>query len=96
MSSRSERTVEELKIAGHELKDAVKKLLHEGNVRRVVVKNGEGRVLLDMPLAAGLAGALFMPVLTAIAGIVALAKEFTVVIERESDSKPAESPPPTQ
>jgi len=83
--SGTERTIEELKVAAHELKDTVKKLVHEGNVRRIIVKNGEGRVLLDMPLSAGIAGALLLPVVTAIAGIVALAKEFTVVIEREPD-----------
>ena len=49
------------------------------------MKNSEGRVLLDLPLSAGLAGALLLPVLTAIAGIVALAKEFTVVVEREGE-----------
>jgi Domain of unknown function (DUF4342) len=85
--SGSDRTIEELKVAGQELKDTVKRLIHEGNVRRIIVKNSEGRVLLDMPLAAGLAGALLLPVLTAIAGIVALAKEFTVVIEREPEEK---------
>lgn len=81
------RTIEELKVAGHELKETAKRLIHEGNVRRIVVKNAEGRVLLDLPLSAGLAGALLLPVLTAIAGIVALAKEFTVVVEREPEAK---------
>ena len=81
--SRTDRTIEELKVAGHELKETAKRLIHEGNVRRIIVKNSEGRVLLDLPLSAGLAGALLLPVLTAIAGIVALAKEFTVVVERE-------------
>ncbi|MGH7655279.1 MAG: DUF4342 domain-containing protein [Gemmatimonadaceae bacterium] len=85
--SESNRTVEELKVAGEKLKDTVKNLVHEGNVRRIIVKNGEGRVLLDMPLSAGLAGAILLPLLTAIAGIVALAKEFTVVIEREPETK---------
>jgi hypothetical protein len=81
--SNTDRTIEELKVAGHELKETAKRLIHEGNVRRIIVKNSEGRVLLDLPLSAGLAGALLLPVLTAIAGIVALAKEFTVVVERE-------------
>ena len=90
MSSRSERTIEELKVAGHDLKETAKRLLHEGNVRRIVVKNGEGRVLLDMPLAAGVAGVLLLPVFSAIAALVALAKEFTIVVEREGDEKKEE------
>ena len=85
--SKTDRTIEELKVAGHELKETAKRLIHEGNVRRIIVKNSEGRVLLDLPLSAGLAGALLLPVLTAIAGIVALAKEFTVVVEREPETK---------
>jgi hypothetical protein len=85
--SGSERTIEELKVAGEKLKDTVKAIVQEGNVRRIIVKNGEGRVLLDMPLNAGIAGAVLLPLLAAIAGIVALAKEFTVVIEREPETK---------
>ena len=88
--SGTNRTVEELKIASHQLKDTLKNMIHEGNVRRIIVKNGEGRVLLDMPLSAGLAGVLLLPVFTAIAAIVMLAKEFTVVIEREGEGEKKE------
>ncbi len=94
--SRTDRTIEEIKVAGHELKETAKRLIHEGNVRRIIVKNSEGRVLLDLPLSAGLAGALLLPVLTAIAGIVALAKEFTVVVEaRTRDVLVAKGPATT-
>ncbi|MCO4098367.1 DUF4342 domain-containing protein [Gemmatimonas sp.] len=76
----------EIKVASDKLKDTLKQLLREGNVRRVIIRNASGRTLLDMPLTAGVAGAVLMPFWLAVAGIVALAKEFTIVIERDPDT----------
>ncbi|HXD23043.1 MAG TPA: DUF4342 domain-containing protein [Gemmatimonadaceae bacterium] len=73
---------EEIKVAAGDLVDTVKKLAHEGNVRRIIVRNGEGRTLVDMPLTAGVAGVVLMPFFAMVAGFVALFKEFTVVVER--------------
>lgn len=78
--------MDEIKVASGKLKDTLKNIIREGNVRRVIVRNAEGRTLLDMPLSAGLAGAVLMPLWAAIAGIVALAKEFTIVVERDPDT----------
>lgn len=78
--------MDEIKVTADKLKEKLKDLVHEGNVRRVIVRNADGRTLLDMPLTAGLAGAVLLPFWTAVAGIVALAKEFTIVIEREPDA----------
>ena len=78
--------MEEIKVAGTKLKDTLKNILREGNVRRVIVRNSRGRTLLDMPLTAGVAGAVLLPFWAAIAGIVALAKEFTIVVERDPDA----------
>jgi len=75
----------EIKVAGDKLKETLKQLIHEGNVRRVIIRNASGRTLLDMPLNAGVAGAVLMPFWMAVAGVVALAKEFTVVVERDPD-----------
>jgi hypothetical protein len=77
--------MEELKVASSKLKSTLKQLIREGNVRRIIVRNAAGRTLLDMPLSAGLAGAVLLPFWAAVAGIVALAKEFTVVVERDPD-----------
>ncbi len=77
--------MEELKVASGKLKSTLKKLIREGNVRRIIVRNAAGRTLLDMPLSAGLAGAVLLPFWAAVAGIVALAKEFTVVVERDPE-----------
>jgi hypothetical protein len=78
--------MEEIKVAGDKLKATLKSLIKEGNVRRIIVRNATGRTLLDMPLTAGIAGVVLLPFWTAVASIVMLAKEFTVVVERHSDS----------
>lgn len=76
--------VEEIKVTGGKLKSRLKEIVREGNVRRIVIRNAQGRTLLDMPLNAGVAGALLLPFWVAVGSIVALAKDFTIVVERES------------
>ena len=78
--------MEEFKVAGDKLKTTLKKLIREGNVRRVIIRNATGRTLIDMPLSAGLASVVLLPFWAAVASIVVLAKEFTVVIERDPDA----------
>ncbi len=84
----------EVKVAADKLKSTLTQLLREGNVRRVIIRNASGRTLLDMPLTAGVAGAVLMPFWMAVAGVVALAKEFTIVIERDPDSAVVRADPP--
>ncbi len=73
---------QELKVAAGDLVSTVKKLVHEGNVRRIIVKNAEGRTLVDMPLTAGVAGALLLPFFAMLTGLVAMFKEFTIIVEK--------------
>ena len=80
--SRKETVMDEIKVTSDKVKDTLKNLIRQGNVRRVIIRNAEGRVLLDMPLAAGVAGAVLAPFWIAVTGVVALAKEFTITIER--------------
>ncbi len=69
-------------VSGSGLKAKLKELIHEGNVRRVVIKNKEGRTLLDLPLSAGLLGAAMIPFWAAVGGIAMLAAQFTIEVER--------------
>ncbi|HET9605142.1 MAG TPA: DUF4342 domain-containing protein [Gemmatimonadales bacterium] len=73
---------EEHKVAGEGLVAKVKELVREGNVRRVRVKNDEGRVLFEFPLTVGVVGVALMPVWVALGAIAALAADYTVEIER--------------
>jgi hypothetical protein len=86
----SEETVrrEEFTVDGEALVAKVKELVHEGNIRRVVIKDKKGRILIDIPLTAGVIGALVAPQLAALGAIAALVSEATIIVEimeEESD-----------
>ena len=72
---------ETIKVQGGQLLDAAKKLIEEGNVRRVVVKQGE-HTIAEFPLSVGVVGAVLAPVLAAIGAIAALATDCTILVER--------------
>jgi len=61
----------------------IKALIHEGNVRRVVIQH-EGRSVAEFPLSAGVVGAVLAPVLAAIGALVALLQDCTIHVEREA------------
>jgi len=85
---------ESFKAEGENVVEKVKELVHEGNVRRVIVKH-QGRVVAEFPLTAGVVGAVLAPVLAAIAALVALMKDCTVEVERtrnQSSPKEAQTP----
>ena len=58
--------MEEIKVAGGNLKAKIKEIIREGNIRRIVIRNPQGRTLLDLPLSAGVAGAALLPFWAAI------------------------------
>ena len=74
---------EEHKVTGEKLAARVRELLHEGNARRIIVKNEAGRTLVDIPLTFGVVGAALTPMLAAIGGLAALAKHFSIVVVRD-------------
>lgn len=74
---------EEFQFSGDALLSKIKEIIHAGNVRRVIIKNEEGRVLIDMPLSIGVVGTLLAPQLAAIGAIAALVLKGTIVIEKE-------------
>jgi len=79
---------EEFVISGEKLVSTVKKLVRQGNIRRVTIKNKEGKTLIEIPLTFGVVGALFLPTLAAIGAIAALVTECTIVVEKmEEDDK---------
>jgi hypothetical protein len=84
---------EEIKVQVQDLTEAVKDILHEGTARRVMVLRNE-RVLVDIPLVAGVAAslvlAIYLPVLSAIVAVGALFGGVTVRVEREEPSEPVE------
>jgi hypothetical protein len=75
---------QEFTLNGDEVLHKVKELIHEGNIRRIIIKNEEGRTMLEVPLTFGLIGAAFLPVLAAIGAAAAIATRCTLVVERDS------------
>ena len=73
---------EEFRASGDELLAKVKELVREGNVRRVVIKNDAGKVLIDLPLTVGVVGAIVAPQAAAVGAIAALLGHCTILIER--------------
>ncbi len=73
---------EEFQLKGEEIVAKIKELLHEGNIRRVIIKNEDGRVMIDIPLTIGVVGVLVAPQLAAIGAIAALLAHGTVVVEK--------------
>jgi hypothetical protein len=79
---------ESFKVAGAQMLDAVKKILHEGNVRRVIIKQ-DTRIIAEFPLTVGVIGTVLAPVLAAIGAIAAYINECTIEVEREASNEPA-------
>jgi hypothetical protein len=79
----SKKTTEEFKISGDDLLKKIKQLVSEGNVRRITIKNKEGKVLIVFPLTVGVVGAVLAPVWAAIGAIAALVTECTISVERD-------------
>jgi hypothetical protein len=73
---------EEFRVSGEMLLSKIKELVHEGNVRRILVKNDAGQVIAEFPLTAGVVGAILLPIWAAIGAIAALAADLTIVVER--------------
>lgn len=92
----SQRTkMETIKVEGGQLLDQVKQLIHEGNVRRISIKQGE-RTVIEIPLTIGIAATLLVPPLAAVGALAALLTDCTIEVEREDDDAPvADAPPPS-
>src|SRR5512135_1373446 len=73
---------EEFHINGEELLGRIKALVHEGNIRRVIIKNKEGVVVMEIPMTLGVVGVLLAPTLAAVGALAALLSEATVVVEK--------------
>ena len=79
------KSVETFSVASDELLKKIKDLLHEGNVRRIIVRDEDGHTLLELPVTAGLVGAVLAPWLAAVGAIAALVTRCDISVERKQD-----------
>ena len=84
---------EEVKVLGNELADKVKALIHEGNVRRIIIKDEHGHTFVEIPVSVAAVGAVFAPILAAVGALAAMAAKFTIVVEKVGEP-PARNTPP--
>ena len=82
MPTETTQRTEEFRTTGDESLAKTKELIHEGNIRRLTIKNEEGRTLIEIPLTIGVIGAALLPVLAAVGAIAALATDCSIVVER--------------
>jgi len=83
---------EEFEVKGDDLLSRIKELIEEGNVRRVTIKNSEGKSMLEIPLTIGVVGALIAPVAAAIGAVAALVTECTITVTREDPDLDVDEP----
>ena len=82
IQTEEEVKTEEHKIKGESLISKIKELVHQGNIRRIIIKNDEGRTLIEIPLTLGVVGIALVPVWAALGAIAALVADLTVVVEK--------------
>ncbi len=75
----------EFKVKGEELLKKIKELIHEGNVRKIIIKNEEGKTYLEIPVTIGVVGAIIAPVLAAVGAIAAFAANFKIEVVKRED-----------
>ncbi|MBE7555518.1 MAG: DUF4342 domain-containing protein [Anaerolineales bacterium] len=73
---------EEYQVTGELLVAKIKELVHAGNIRRIIIKNEEGKSLIEIPLTLGVVGAVLLPVWAAIGALAALVANLIIVIEK--------------
>ena len=74
--------VEEYKVTGDELVHKVRQIVHEGNIRKIIIKTEGGNTLLEFPLTVGVVGAVLLPLWAALGAAAALIADCTIVVEK--------------
>jgi len=88
---------EEIRVLGKDAVELVGRLLHEGNVRRVIVRDAQGHTFMEVPVVVAAAGVIVAPVLAAVGALAALVADFQIVVERvEREAPPANRAPPEE
>jgi len=84
---------EQFRVAGNELADKIRELIHEGNVRRIIIKDERGHTFMEIPLTVATVGVVLAPILAAVGAIAALVARFDVVVERATPHGAADAQP---
>jgi hypothetical protein len=77
---------ETFKIDGGKVLDTIKDLIHQGNIRRIILKNEDGKTLIEIPFTLGLVGAALLPVFAAVGALAAVVTRMVIVVEKAEES----------
>lgn len=83
MKKETKKESEQFKVYGHELLTKIKELIKEGNIRRIIIKDEKGKVMMEIPVTFAVIGAFFAPVLAAVGALAALTTKCTIEVERK-------------
>ena len=86
-------TYQEIKVAGRAVVDKVKSLIHQGNIRRIIIKDNRGRTYLEIPLTVATVGTLVAPILAAVGALAALASQFLPLESKRCGARRRNLPP---
>ena len=73
---------EQFRVAAHELAGKITELIHEGNVRRIIIKDERGNTFMEIPLTVATVGVILAPILAAVGAIATVVSKFDIVVER--------------
>ncbi len=77
--------LEEFEVTGEKVVQTVKELVHQGNIRRITIRDADGKSLIEIPLTLGVVGAMVLPAWAALGALAALLVKCTIVVERAQD-----------
>ena len=83
----TQKNEETFNVKGEKLLEKVKSLIREGNIRRIIIKDKKGKVLVEFPLTFGVVGAVLAPMLAAIGAIAALVTQCSITVHRDVKKK---------
>ncbi len=84
MSQQVTTSTEKIDVKGGHLVEKVKELVHEGNVRRIIIKDSDGQTVVEIPLTVGVVGFFVAPTMAAIGALAALAADYSIEVERDT------------
>ena len=84
---------EQFRVHANELADKVRELIHEGNVRRIIIRDERGHTFMEIPLTVATIGVILAPILAAVGAIATVVSKFDVVVERNPPADQAEAKP---
>lgn len=74
---------EEFKVSGEEILKKVKEIIRAGNARRIIIKNEEDEVLMEIPLTFVIVGTVLAPILAAVGALAGILTNCTIVVEKK-------------